>query len=808
MEGTQNGLEQKVKPPIMPKPSRFKTGNSSQTEAFRSDSPNAARLQIHPSPQPGRSSSNDSLSCSLNSPATGLVINPATSADPNNSADSGHRTAVITTAGGTVKIPSCYSTITLVSSSPVPQSPVENSTGHEQRISFSATSGRRTSFPAASSEPPSSPIGFFRENSSTSIGQHHSPSPSSLHSGEEDSNNLATSSLSQVYPSPSHSTDSKTILVSPPSVRDLGSDSISLQELVDKYSQSFPLQIKVVHGYIGQTSQLTLASGDYYNIHFVKHQEVVSMTDKLGLHYTIPLNSSFQFGLVYSEDPNIRESQIYENVAHVVSLSPLPKVVCPTRDVGGSDDKNAISAGEILVIKRVIRPKLRKKSLEVLSLKTQTIKTLSLDCEGHFSLSPKMNQIYLLELVKCVPDVFPCKAKMFLGSDAASSTHKTSHSLLHATITLTGQKTETSLIASPVTFPSLEDQDGELGAQVNEHLMDIPVDNRLSGVAVSVVDTSECRLQEMLNLRTRTLFETFDVTRVKSWYNPMKDDTTQSLLYATIGRGSEGLGIRVDKPMAAFTRYTPFFSGDTTEKPEVLYETVYSPSMRRRQSSGHHPGHRNLLPAQYEQPNIYRTSSITSSSETVPLPHSIPPQNMSDSTAAHSPLLSVPKPIDGRRMLQRSKSHYTLPPSDLLMTDCYEDMQPAITPSRPPPLSWLQNIDSKLEQLMTTTTSLQTQLNQLTHQVSAMQDQLKDVTEMTVVVKKDLEGMSALSQQTSQLHGARGIRSGRSSVVLTPTSRREAQIQQNRLYLDTLDTAQVCMRDNHYYILQYCYCVL
>ena len=579
--------------------------------------------------------------------------------------------------------------------------------------------------------------------------------------------------------------------------RDVSSDTLSLQELVEKHSQSFPLQIKVVHGYIGQISQLTIASGDYYNIHFVKHQEVVSMTDKLGLQYTIPLNSSFQFGLVYSEDPSTHEEQIFQKVAHLISLSPLPRVACATRDVRGSDEKNAITAREILVLKRVIRPKLRRKSLEVLSLKTQTTKTLPLDCEGHFSLSPQQNQIYLLELVRCIPDTFPCKAKMFLSSDAASNSQRTSHSLLHAVITLTGQKTETSLIASSVTFTGSDDQNGETGAQVNEHLVDIPVDERLSGVAVSVVDTSECGLQEILNHRTRTLFETFDVTRVKSWYDPVSEDAadlTQSLLYATIGRRSAGVGVRVDKPMAAFARDTLTSSGSPVEKPEVVYETVYSPTLdHRRGSPSYHSTHRpsNEFAAQYEQPSIRRRVSETASFSPSPLP-----PNISDHRPhpPYDPLPSVLKPIGGSKSLHRSKSHYTLPPDDLLMADCYEDMHPAVvSPSpRPAPDNSPQKTNSKLEQLVATTASLQTQLTELTRHVSSIEEQLKDVAQMNAVMKRLLEGISALTLQANHLRGVQGLSRGRGSAVFPVSSRSEAQAQQNRLNLGTLDLPQVC----------------
>ena len=582
-------------------------------------------------------------------------------------------------------------------------------------------------------------------------------------------------------------------------------DILSLQELVEKHSQFFPLQIKVVRGHVGQTSQLTIASGDYYNIHFVKHQEVVSMQDKLGYHYTIPLNSSFQFGLVYSDETSSHNSpHVFEKVSHLISLSPLPRVACAMRDVGASEDKNALTAGEILVIKRVIKPKLRKKSLEVLSLKTQTTKILPLDCDGHFSLSPQRNQIYLLELVRCIPDIFPCKAMMFLSSDAASNVQRTSHSLLHAVITLTGQKTETSLIASSVTYTSYEDQDGEMGAQVNEHLVDIPVDERLSRVAVSVVDTSECGIQEILNHRTRTLFETFDVTRIKSWYDPGYDDAadlTQSVLYATIGRGSEKVGVQVEKPMAAFSRVTPVSGDETADKTEALYETVYSPTLRSRVARYQIPHQRsNDFAMQYEEPSIRHTlPGITSPTTTITNslfldPTLSLPTKITDSRTQppYDPLPSVSKPshTNGRRSLRRSKSHYVLPPID---PDCYEDMHAAQYGAHNNSRS---HQNTELEQLIVVAASLQTQLTDLASAVSTMQRQLEDVAQMNIVMKRLLEGVSALTLQANQLRAVQQTTAsrGRVSATLSQSHRSDAQQQQNRQYLETLQLPQVCTR--------------
>jgi len=85
------------------------------------------------------------------------------------------------------------------------------------------------------------------------------------------------------------------------------SDGMHLRDFVEKYSKSFPVHIKVLKGYCGPSSRLTISSSDTYNIHFMKHTKVVSIKDAHDTPYSIPLNSAIEFGLVY--DPNDNRSE-------------------------------------------------------------------------------------------------------------------------------------------------------------------------------------------------------------------------------------------------------------------------------------------------------------------------------------------------------------------------------------------------------------------------------------------------------------------------------------------------------------------
>lgn len=634
----------------------------------------------------------------------------------------------------------------------------------------------RVSSSTTSLETPLSPQ-WSLAGSSESANEFCKPCSSSITKNEEAASSQSLSPPTHIYPSPPHTIDYTTVS---PTTR---AKALSLQELVEKYSQSFPLQIKVVHGYSGQTHQLTLSSGDYYNIHFVKHQEVVSMNDKLGFNYTIPINTSFQFGIVYSEDnQRALETQNFEKVADLLMLSPLPKVACATRDVKGSDDKSSIVADEILVIKRVIRPKLRKKLLEVLSLKTQNTKSLPLDCEGHFTLNPRRNLIYLLELVRCIPGAFPCEALMFIGDEPSSNQQRISPSLVNTVVTLTGQKMETSLIASSVIYEGGVDVE----PQISEHLVDIPVDERLGEVKVVMVNTSEHGLQEVLNHKTRTIFETFDVTRVKSWYD-VTSENTQNLLYTSIGKGSEKVGMQVEKPIAAYFN-KPVIHIESNSREDALYETVCSPTLEDTYPSSVEQPHCRSFPAssndfatQYEQPHL-SMSSITSSGAT----WAYMPKHLQANELHYDPLPLIPQvaPTHSPSVLKglhRSNSQHTLPRNDLF-PDCYEDMHPSVVS----PFTSHTNIELKLGQLMATTNLLKTQVTDLTRHISHMESQIKDMSEISATMKQLLEGISVRTSQSQTVRFDGGI--GRAG------AEREAQMireEVNRHYLGKLSMTQV-----------------
>ena len=327
------------------------------------------------------------------------------------------------------------------------------------------------------------------------------------------------------------------------------SEGMSLKKLVSKHSKSFPLRIHVLEGFSGHTSELTISTADEYNIHFTKHQTVVTVRASSGEIYSIPINSAVQFGLIYNPE---KQPCIFENVADIIALKTLPKVVCATVAYMGNDETASVAENEVLCIKRVHNPMFHgRKSLEVHSLLTGGKKQLPLECLGKFSTDPSLIQMRLLDMLDHVSSLFPSQAMMFTGEEFSRSVQELPSSLLSNRITLTESKTETSLVASTV--------DTGIPLEQAENLIDIPLDDCLANVKVAIVQLDDVKETERLQIQTRNLFKNIDLAKLQSYRDAASDNvyTTQSLFYTTLEKGRERIGVKLDAPSPMLSRGLP-----------------------------------------------------------------------------------------------------------------------------------------------------------------------------------------------------------------------------------------------------------
>ena len=182
----------------------------------------------------------------------------------------------------------------------------------------------------------------------------------------------------------------------------LTGQKLTLLELIENHSKSFPLQVKVTQGF--SSPQVEIAAGDVYNIHFLKKSKVVIIRDSIQNEYTIPLNSAAQFGIVYGQGGYGNTPAIFTTAEDIMAADLLPRVVCAMRSYRGAKPKSSVDAGEVLIVQGIYKPQ-SSKSLLVYSTTTARKKTLEKECAGCFTTDPQQTKMYLPSantLVNCL----------------------------------------------------------------------------------------------------------------------------------------------------------------------------------------------------------------------------------------------------------------------------------------------------------------------------------------------------------------------------------------------------------------------
>jgi len=335
-----------------------------------------------------------------------------------------------------------------------------------------------------------------------------------------------------------------------------------------------------LEGFRGQTSQLSISTADEYSIHFIKRQKMVTIKDASRQQYSVPINSAVRFGLIYNPEKQPAVSStpfIFESVSDIIALKTLPKVVCAMIKYVGDTDRASVSANEVLCITRVHKPKFHgRKSLEVFSLITNAKKLLALECCGKFSTDPSLVQMHLPSILDHIPNLFPCQAILFADEDFTRSVPYTSSSLLSSPITLIDCKTRSSLVASPLINMEVPFEDGD-------GLIDIPLDEPLAEVKITIVQPDDDSETKKLQSKTQTLLENMDLSKIQSYQDAVSDNiyVTQSLLNCSSERGHEKVGVEIDVPSSTLGRVPPQVESmvsaeehPVTSDEDELYETV------------------------------------------------------------------------------------------------------------------------------------------------------------------------------------------------------------------------------------------
>ena len=277
-------------------------------------------------------------------------------------------------------------------------------------------------------------------------------------------------------------------------------EELSLLQLVEKHQDLLPLCVHVCKGFYGSSERFSVSEGDIYNIHFVKKAKVVLVQDCSRVEYRIPINSSVEFGVLYSPEGNLPKAldgYKYPKVSDIMTASPLPKVVRANMMFKGTAPDNSIEKSELLIIKD-IKQKANRRYLIVYSLTTSKVKHLFESCEGHFSTKPYDVRLFLPEILEHVPQPFPMAVYLFVHSDTSEDLP---HHLFSSAATLSGESADLSLIASTNCEP-------ETGRPL---LVEIPVGLDIEVQVLQAKDETDC---DKLYEATNELLENFDPSKV------------------------------------------------------------------------------------------------------------------------------------------------------------------------------------------------------------------------------------------------------------------------------------------------------
>lgn len=360
------------------------------------------------------------------------------------------------------------------------------------------------------------------------------------------------------------------------------SDKLSLSQFLAKYHQDFPIPIRVCKGYCGPNEDLSISEGDRFNVHFVKYTTVVTIEYDNGTHYNVPLNSAVPFGLLYNPHNNLNEAikgYKFEKVSDMLQKPVLPLLVFARKAYQGSSPDSSVAANELLLVRKV-HTKLMgmgKHQLKVYSITQSKEKTLSANCCAHFSTRPKDVCLFLPEIIKNLPEVFPCKAVLFNNVLDANSSNSRLPSRsgsvtkmgVASVVTMLHSSIETSIVATS----ALENVELE-----NARLLDIPIDLNILVRVEEILDEDETqRLYE----DTTFFYQNFDPSRLCTYRqtsNPQSLET-QSRFYTNIHYGQERQGVDLSKPKVIEEGHyqQPRPTAMAEKSDPVSIESVYHP---------------------------------------------------------------------------------------------------------------------------------------------------------------------------------------------------------------------------------------
>lgn len=101
----------------------------------------------------------------------------------------------------------------------------------------------------------------------------------------------------------------------------------------------------------------------------------MSIQDAGGIHFSTPLNSAIQFGLLYNpvgDTAQAVKGYSFKTVGELTKYESPPCIIRATKAFDTSDSKSSVEAEEVLIIKKIGRTAIKRKHfIKVLSLRSR-----------------------------------------------------------------------------------------------------------------------------------------------------------------------------------------------------------------------------------------------------------------------------------------------------------------------------------------------------------------------------------------------------------------------------------------------------
>ena len=182
------------------------------------------------------------------------------------------------------------------------------------------------------------------------------------------------------------------------------SKPLSLLQFVSLYSSQLPVFIHVC------SNASSVSSSKYLHVTAMESEQVVLAEDYTMKQICIPMTSTEKYSILHrptgTEDiKDALQGNTYCSISDLMKLKNTPKVVCTTKPW-----RDAVVDNEILIVQSILFSQGEKRGIIAFSTYTRSEKFIPNMCRANFTTAANLLGLPVIDLVKYVPQLFPCNA--------------------------------------------------------------------------------------------------------------------------------------------------------------------------------------------------------------------------------------------------------------------------------------------------------------------------------------------------------------------------------------------------------------